>query len=50
MKFLRFLLGFLCGIWSMITCAVGFIIGIAVAYDPRQRPSGQIRYDDYRKK
>lgn len=43
MKFLRFLWGFICGIWTLVIAIIGMIIGGTVGYElgnddrPRRR-------------
>lgn len=55
MKFLRFLWGFICGVWTLIVAAIGFIVGGIVGYgltkdtEPKRRDYGRISYSDYRK-
>lgn len=55
MKFLRFLLGFICGIWTLIVTVIGFvaggIIGYELAKDERsERPdySRPYKYSEYK--
>ena len=55
MKFLRFLWGFICGVWTLIIAAIGFIVGGIVGYgltkdtEPKRQDYGRISYSDYRK-
>ena len=43
MKILRFLLGYICGMWSLLTFVGGFFLGIGLCYTPE--PSKQTKYD-----
>lgn len=55
MKFLRFLWGFICGIWTLIATAIGFITGGIVVYgltrdtQPKRQDYCRTSYSEYKK-